>query len=115
MDWKSSLEALKSTLPEGAAPEAAAAGSAAAGSAAPSGEKARLDIILDKKGRKGKVATIIAGFTVSDDEVAEIARTLRQRLGTGGSSRGGEILIQGDKRQQVQQALTSMGLKCRII
>lgn len=112
MDWKSSLEALKSTLPEGAAPKADAAGSAAA---APSGEKARLDIILDKKGRKGKVATIIAGFTVSDDEVAEIARTLRQRLGTGGSSRGGEILIQGDKRQQVQQALTSMGLKCRII
>ena len=108
-DWLKSLQSLRDTLPEGEdfpvtpdAPEAAP-------------KQPRLDIVLDKKGRKGKVATIIAGFTVSDDEVAEIARTLRQRLGTGGSSRGGEILIQGDKRQQVQQALTSMGLKCRII
>ena len=39
----------------------------------------------------------------------------RQRLGTGGSSRGGEILIQGDKRREVAAELAAMGLKCRII
>lgn len=78
-------------------------------------EKARLDIILDKKGRKGKAATIVAGFTVSDEEVEAVARKLKQRLGVGGSSRGGEILIQGDKRDEVARALSDMGLKCRVI
>lgn len=80
-----------------------------------SAEKARLDIILDKKGRKGKAATIIAGFTVGDATIEDIARRLKQRLGTGGSARGGEILIQGDKRSAVAEALKSLGLKCRII
>ena len=105
-DWKSSLGALRDILPEGDAPqpEIPATESVAVT------EKARLDIILDKKGRKGKAATIVAGFTVDDESVAD-----RQKLGTGGSSRGGEILIQGDKREAVQQALTAMGMKSRII
>ena len=92
MDWMSSLEALKGTLPQGeetpeTAPEAASADPV---------EKARLDILLD-------------------EQVEDIARRLRQRLGTGGSSRDGEILIQGDKRREVAAELTAMGLKCRVI
>ncbi len=59
-------------------------------------KKDTLRVIVDKKGRKGKIATIVEGFTVSDEEVAEIAASLKKRLGTGGSSRGGEILIQGN-------------------
>ena len=109
MDWKSSLEALKDTLPEGDAPELA-----------PDAEPAkprqpRLDILLDRKGRKGKDATIVAGFTLPDDEVAAVAAILKQKLGCGGSSRGGEILIQGDKRRQVLDLLTAQGCKARII
>lgn len=125
MDWKSSLEALKAGMapePEenpgvNSAETSGADGSPknAAGNSAKFNEKARLDIVLDRKGRKGKAATIVAGFTVSDAEVEEIARKLKQRLGVGGSSRGGEILIQGDKRREVAAALTDLGLKNRII
>lgn len=112
MDWKSSLEALKAGLPDGdVVPESPAGSPSGSGCV----EKARLDILLDKKGRKGKAATIVAGFTVGDEAVDDIARRLKQRLGTGGSSRGGEILIQGDKRREVADALTAMGLKCRVI
>ena len=78
-------------------------------------EKARLDIILDRKGRKGKPATIVAGFTISDEAVEDLARSLRRSLGVGGSSRGGEILIQGDKRQELLRLLTERGLRARII
>lgn len=109
-DWQKSLEALRDTLPEGdATPEVDKEDTSK-----PSPQP-RLDIILDKKGRKGKEATIVTGFTLSDAEVADVASSLKRRLGTGGSSRGGEILIQGDKRTQVLEALTSLGFKARII
>lgn len=112
MDWKSSLEALKDSLPQG---ETAPEEPVSEASALPAPGQSRLDIILDRKGRKGKEATIIAGFTMPDEEVAALAATLKQRLGTGGSSRGGEILIQGDKRRPVLDLLVSLGYKARII
>ncbi len=115
MDWKSSLGALRDTLPQG---DDAVEGDVVPGEGVAGGDAAqtaRLDVLLDRKGRKGKAATIVAGFTISDEAVAEIARRLKQRLGVGGSSRGGEILIQGDKRSEVAQALSEMGLKNRVI
>lgn len=108
-----SLEELKAILPEG---EEADIAQEEAGSEAFSPKShPRLDIILDKKNRKGKAATIICGFTCGDAEVASIAGKLKQKLGTGGSARGGEILIQGDKRQQALSALISLGFKARVI
>lgn len=68
-----------------------------------------LHIVMEKKGRGGKTATIIEGFQCSDDEIDEIARELRKRLGTGGSARGGEILIQGDRRADVARLLREKG------
>lgn len=73
----------------------------------------RLDIILDRK-RAGKTATIIAGFA-DDADIKEIAAQLKQKLGAGGSARGGEILIQGDRRNDAGKILTAMGYKWRII
>ncbi|MDO4319256.1 MAG: translation initiation factor [Bacteroidales bacterium] len=73
-------------------------------------ERPRLHVALERKGRGGKTATIIYGFPESwtDAEVAEVASTLKRRLGTGGSSRGGEILIQGDRVADVRRELDSM-------
>lgn len=75
----------------------------------------RLDIILEKKHRAGKQATIITGFEGSDQELQELAAMLKKRLATGGSARGGEILIQGDRRQQILDFLKGAGYKARII
>ena len=33
----------------------------------------RLDIVLEKKGRAGKMATIVTGFIIDDEEVSAIA------------------------------------------
>lgn len=74
--------------------------------------KDKLQVVMERKGRGGKTATIIAGFTCSDAEVAEIARELKSRLGAGGSVRGGEILIQGDRRAEVVTLLRQKGFKC---
>ena len=62
----------------------------------------------------GKPATIIEGFDTGDDsEALATARTLKQRLGCGGSARGGEILLQGDRRQQAAALLRDMGYKLK--
>lgn len=109
MDWKSQLDALRGSLPQGEEPAAAQPEPVAAP------RQGRLDVLLDKKGRKGKAATIVAGFTLPDDEVEGVARQLKTRLGCGGSARGGAILIQGDKRREVAEALSALGFSSRII
>ncbi|WP_279150440.1 translation initiation factor [Muribaculum intestinale] len=78
--------------------------------------KARLDIFFEKKGRGGKKATIIAGFPdgMDDDDIATLASGLKQKLGAGGSARGGEILIQGDRRADLKKALEELGWKVRV-
>ena len=77
--------------------------------------KERLDIVLERKGRNGKQATIVTGFTCDDEALKQVASTLKRALGVGGSARGGEILIQGDFRQRVLDELTALGFKARII
>lgn len=76
-------------------------------------ETARLLITMERKGRGGKTATIISGFTIDDDAIARLASQLKTRLGTGGSARGGEILIQGDRRKDVAAALNQLGFKTK--
>ena len=71
-------------------------------------QKQPLHIITDKKGRNGKIATIIEGFTIDQDEVESIARQLKQKLGVGGSVRDGEILIQGDHKETIKKFLNNL-------
>lgn len=75
----------------------------------------RLDIVFERKGRGGKQATIVTGFVCGDEALKTVASQLKRSLGVGGSARGGEILIQGDRRQQVLDLLQGMGFKARVI
>ena len=77
--------------------------------------KKMIDIILDKKGRNGKKATIIANLDLSDDNLKELAAELKRVCSVGGSARGGEILIQGDMRDKILNYLKDKGFKARII
>lgn len=66
-------------------------------------KKQHLKYHLDK--RRGKTATIITGFQGTDEELAEFASMLKQRLAVGGSVRDGEILLQGDVTEKVKALL----------
>lgn len=100
-DWKDVLAAIGGNLPPGE--ETVEATSPDSG--VDRKHKETLRIFLDKKGRKGKTATIIEGFEADDEEVEVIASELKRKIGTGGSARGGEILLQGDWREKVAALL----------
>jgi len=104
-DWKDALSQLREGLPEGDVDSMPIPGQPEQNK----GKKEKLNISLEKKGRGGKTATIIYGFTSDDDEIAGVAKILKQKLGIGGSSRGGEILLQGDVREKVKPLLKSLG------
>jgi translation initiation factor 1 len=72
-----------------------------------------LTIGIDKKGRNGKTATIIGGFECPDADIKAIEKHLKATLGIGGSSRGDEILLQGDLRDKASALLAQWGHKVK--
>lgn len=111
MDWKEQLSRLREDPNLPAGEEMPAETSEEAAKETP--KKGTLHIVIDKKGRKGKVATIIEGFTCDDEELGKLSAFLKKKLGLGGSHRGGEILIQGDCRERVAQLLRGEGYKVK--
>ncbi len=110
MDWKDALASL-SGLPEG--DDSTSNAPIESTCQDNNKQKGALHVLIEKKGRGGKTATIIEGFEIPDDDIDDIARTLRKKLGTGGSARGGEILIQGDRKADVVRLLKEMGFKVK--
>ena len=72
-----------------------------------------LRVELDK--RNGKPATLVTEFQGMDGELKELAKTLKIKCGAGGSSRDGEILVQGDFRVKIADILIEMGFKVKKI
>jgi len=107
MDWRDKLSGLKSELPEGEVIEEVKA------ETGKKLQKEHLRVELDK--RNGKPATLVTEFQGSDDELKELAKMLKVKCGAGGSSRDGEILIQGDFRIKVSEILLGMGFKVKKI
>jgi len=77
--------------------------------------KQMVNILLDKRNRKGKKVTLITDLLCDDDALNDLARELKSYCGVGGSARCGEILLQGDLRQKVLDFFKRKGLKARII
>ena len=79
-------------------------------------EKQLLRISLDKRNRGGKAVTLISVFRGKEAELETLGKWLRVKCGVGGSAKNGEIILQGDLRNKVQEILRKEGyLKTRII
>ena len=74
-----------------------------------------LRITLDKKARRGKAVTLITGFVGSDSDIKELGKLLKSKCGVGGTTKDGQILIQGDFREKILILLTNKGYKAKKI
>ena len=72
-----------------------------------------LRLLLDRKARKGKTATVVEGFVGTEEDLKALAKMLKTKCGVGGSAKDGEIIIQGDFREKVLELLLAEGYKAK--
>ena len=61
-------------------------------------EQQKLRVSIEKKGRGGKTVTLIKGFVGTEDDLKELAKSLKSQCGVGGTAKEGEIIIQGKRK-----------------
>jgi len=74
--------------------------------------RGRVDIIRQTAHRGGKAVTVVTNFPpIEAGEKKELLKKMQKTCGVGGALKGGNIEIQGDKRDQVKQVLIDAGFK----
>jgi translation initiation factor 1 len=69
---------------------------------------------LETKGRKGKGVTTVSGIPLSEADLKNLAKKLKQSCGSGGSVKDHIIEIQGDHRAVLKGQLESMGYTVKL-
>ncbi len=72
-------------------------------------QQQKLRVRIDKRNRGGKVVTLVTGFVGSDDDLQVLSKMLKVKCGVGGSAKDGEIIVQGERRDQVIALLKAAG------
>jgi translation initiation factor 1 len=96
----SSLEALRSQLPEGVrkpTPE-------------PPGP-ARAVVRMERKGRRGKEVTVVEQLGLPSSELQRWCGELKKEMGCGGCVEDAAVVLQGDHRDRLPKALAARGVK----
>ena len=65
----------------------------------------KLKVKLETKHRAGKAVTLVEGFIGKEQDLEALGKKLKSFCGTGGSTKAGEIIVQGDQREKVLQWL----------
>ncbi|MBR2637611.1 MAG: translation initiation factor [Bacteroidaceae bacterium] len=72
-------------------------------------QQQKLRVSIEKNHRGGKTVTIIKNFVGKDEDIKELGRNLKTRCGVGGTTKDGEILIQGDFKERIIEILRKEG------
>ena len=72
-------------------------------------QQQKLRVSIEKNHRGGKTVTIVRNFIGTSDDMKELGKMLKTKCGVGGSTKEGEILIQGDFKEKVIEILKKEG------
>ena len=72
-------------------------------------QQQKLRVSLDHKNRGGKTVTLVTGFIGTEDDLKTLGKLLKSSCGVGGTTKDGEIIIQGDFKQRVLDLLIVKG------
>lgn len=67
-----------------------------------------LEVWIDKH-RAGKIAIIIKGFIGKNQDLKDLGKKLKVNCGVGGTTKNGEIIIQGNVRDKIMEILKKDG------
>lgn len=107
-DWKERLGVVYSTNPD----YEYAHEDAKEQATLPPGQQ-KLIVTIDRRNRGGKQVTLVSGFVGTNEDLADLGRTLKVKCGVGGTAKNGEITIQGDLRDKVTALLKGMGYNAK--
>lgn len=72
-----------------------------------------IEVYFEKKGRAGKGVTIIKGFLGNKEAFNSLAKEIKTHLAIGGSTKKGEIILQGRIQEKVINFLKNKGYKTK--
>ncbi len=72
-------------------------------------QQQKLRLSMERAGRGGKTVTLVRGFVGSTNDLSQLCKLLKQKCGVGGSTKEGEIIIQGDHRSRLIEILKAEG------
>ncbi len=104
-----SLEELKSLIPNDYKPEKITKPKS-------NFKKQSLEAHYSVKGRAGTPVIILKGFSdLNKNDLKNIAKSIKNKLGIGGTIKNNEMYFQGDKREKIISILESQGHKLKRI
>lgn len=69
----------------------------------------KLRVRIEKHGRGGKTVTIVDGFIGTQDDLKQLAKTLKTACGVGGNAKDDLIIIQGEQKEKIVEILKKNG------
>lgn len=61
------------------------------------------------KSKNSKLVTSVSNIDCSNEELIKIAKIIKEKCGTGGTVKDGEILIQGNFTEKIYNIIKSLG------
>jgi translation initiation factor 1 len=106
------LAGLAPALPVASEEPAAPGAAPAAPGAAPAADKAPKEALVrvERKGRGGKTVTLVERLGLDAAGLESWCKQLKGKLGAGGAVEGEALVIQGDQRDRVEEALRQLGV-----
>ena len=68
----------------------------------------------DSKGRGGSSVTLLKNLILSEEDMKQLAKRLKQICGSGGTVKHNIIEIQGEHREKIAEELKKKGYKVKI-